>query len=172
MPSRRVLFSLACIFAAVVLAGPATVAYLRYRIAMGDIREVVVTPLGDGHARLGVLYDFSVGGSQGPQGDMRGGITWLAWGQDGGWFTPADDPVLPLAEAHARAQRLRALVDDGKRRRLFRVFYRANDPSGSAFIQLGDGGGSTAYLIGMLCVFISLLVCLTLPRRPRPGTAP
>ena len=171
MPNRRVLASLVCLVAALVLAGPATLAYLRYRLAWGDIREVLVTPLGDGRARLSVLYDFSVGGSPDPLGEVLGGITWLAWGQDGGWFTPEADPVLPLAEARARGERLRAAVDGSDRRRLFRVFYRANDPSGTAFIQLGEGRGSTAYLVGMFFVIVSLLVCLTYPRR-RQGTAP
>ena len=172
MPRRRLLASLACVLAALVLAGPATVAYLRYHVAWGDLREVVVTPLGDGTARLGVLYDFSVGGSPGPQGEMRGGTTWLAWGQDRGWFRPGGDPVLPLAKARARAERLRALTEDGEHRRLFRVFFAANDPSGSAFIQLGDGRGATAYLVGMGFVIASLLLCLPSPRRRQARTDP
>lgn len=171
MPRRRLVASLACIVAATVLAGPATLAYLRYRFAWGDVREVVVTPLGDGRARFSVLYDFGVGGTPGRHGETIGGTTWLAWGQDGGWFAPAADPVLPLAEARARAERLRAVVSDGERRRLFRVFYAANDPSGTAFIQLGDGRGAAAYAVGMGFVILSLLLCLPFPRR-RQGAAP
>ena len=171
MPRRRLFASLACILAALILAGPATLAYLRYRFAWGDLREVVVTPLGDGRARVSVLYDFTVGSTPNRQGEPVGGTTWLAWGQDGGWFQPADDPVLPLAEARQRAERLRLTASDGQRRRLFRVFYRANDPAGTAFIQLGDGGGVTAYLVGMGFVVVSLLLCLPYSRRRRGSPA-
>ena len=169
--SRRGPRSPLMLLAALILAGPATLAYLRYRAAWGDLREVVVTPLEDGRARVSVLYDFTVGSTPNRQGEPVGGTTWLAWGQDSGWFRPSDDPVLPLAEARQRAERLRLTASDGQRRRLFRVFYRANDPAGTAFIQLGDGGGLTAYLVGMGFVVVSLLLCLPYPRHRRGSPA-
>jgi hypothetical protein len=166
MPSPRVLVSAVCIAAAVVLTGPRTWVMLRHRTGWALIHEVVVTPLADGRARLSVLYDVPTGTRVGRTGEYQGGTTWLAWGQDGGSFALAEDPVLPLAEARERADRLRASIG-GERRHLHRVYYRANDPSGTAFIQI-DEARLTAYHLGMVCVLLSLILCLRFPRR-RPG---
>jgi len=116
---------------------------------------------------VSVLYDVAIGGVSDHQGERQGGVTWLAWGQDNGWFSPGGDPVLPLAQAQARADAVRLAADDGKQRRLYRVFYRANDPAGSAFIQLDSGGGGFAHRLGLLCMGASLLLWLPFSRRRR-----
>lgn len=153
------------------LAAPLTLVHLTHRLTWGELREVFVVPEGDGLASVRVAWEFTVGGEE-KRGERSGGTTWMAWQRDGGWARPAPDPVLPIAEARAQAEQLRA-EGLGQRRYRYRVLYRANDPGGSAFIQLGVGPATLAHRAGMLLVALSLLLCLPFrigrsPARSRP----
>jgi hypothetical protein len=146
MPRRRRII-LCCSLAGLALAAPWWLGNVTHRRARGEVREVLVTPMGDGRARLSVVYDFAVGD-----------VSWLGWEQDDGWLRAGPDPVLPLPEALRRAEELR-----GERRHAYPVLYRANDPSGTAFISLRRTGLWTAMQLGVVCVLVSLILSLPIP---------
>lgn len=115
--------------------------------APGLLLEVFVAPLDDGQARLSVVYDFT-----------EGNVTWMGGAQDSGWMVAGSDPVLPVAEAEARAEAMRE-----HRPRVYPVLYRANDPAGTAFISLNHGPAWLGLQGGMCCVLLALILSLPIP---------
>lgn len=148
---RRMLLVAICTGIGLLCAIPATYASMTTRTTVGRPLEVFIHPVDEHTARLAVLFEFET-----PRG------TWMGWSQGNGWWRAVADPVLPRAVAEARAAVWRQEFDS-PRRRIFRVLYRANDPSGSAFILLESGFVEWGQKIGIVLVTFSLLLSLPLP---------
>lgn len=149
-PWRMLLVAL-CTGIGLLCALPATVALMTTRTTVGRPLEVFVHPVDEHTARLAVLFEYET-----PHG------TWMGWSQGDGWWRAVPDPVLPRAVAEARAAAWRQEFDS-PRRRIFRVLYRANDPSASAFILLDTSFAEWGQKIGIVLVTFSLLLSLPLP---------
>jgi len=150
LPQRMVLVAL-CTGLGLLCALPATFALMTTRTTMGRPLEVFIHPIDEQTARLAVLFEFET-----PHG------TYMGWSQGNGWWREVADPVLPRDVAQARAAVWRQAFDS-PRRTLFRVLYRANDPSGTAFILLETGFADWGQKIGIVLVAFSLLLSLPLP---------
>ncbi|GDY14190.1 hypothetical protein LBMAG53_30680 [Planctomycetota bacterium] len=120
--------------------------------APANLIEALVFPTGGGQARVESIYAWTV-----QEKDCR--VSWSATRIGDGHLRPAADPVLPLAEAEALAERLR---DAGGGR----VYFRANDPAGTAFfIAAGAPGETRRHDIGLCLVVTGLLALLLRGRR-------
>lgn len=148
MTLRR-LITLGFTLTGLVLAGPVSWVNLTHERSHGMVHDVFVVPLGDGTARISIVYDYAGLGQR-----------WIGWDQDDGWMRAGPDPVLPLDQATKRADVLRqaALGDGG--RRVYPVLFRSNDPAGSAFISLDRGPAWYGLQLGICCVAISLILSL------------
>lgn len=153
MPRLRLALMLAALLAGLVAGMPMLWHHLTWRRSPGRVLEAFVTPLGDGRARVSCLYDFTV--------DERGAdVVAMGWQTADWWFRRRDDTVLPLAEAQRRAARVRARPDGS-------VFYRANDPEGTAFILLRVDGGWGLSGAAFTLLLLALALCLPPLRRAR-----
>ena len=150
--SRRWLAIAGCSLTGLALAAPTFWVNLTHHRVNGTLLEVLVAPLADGQARLSVIYDFP----------GRDGV-WMGCLQDDGWMRPGTDPVLPLGEAQARAERLRNASLSGERRRVYPVWYQVNDPAGTAFISLTRSPLSVGWQLGIGCLVLSLILSLPIP---------
>jgi hypothetical protein len=114
--------------------------------ATAQILEVVLTPVGEDHRRISVAFLFPV------KGDAR--VEQLAWGQGDGFFRPGEEPVLPAAEAEALREAITAHP-------YAQVWYRANDPAGTAFILAVDQERPwRRYVLGGLAASVGLFLLL------------
>lgn len=150
--SRRWLAIACCSLTGLALAAPAAWVNLTHRRVTGMLLEVLVAPSADGSARLSVIYDFP-----GPDSMSMGSQ------QDDGWMRPGADPLLPLAEAQARAERLRSASLNGDHRRAYPVWYQVNDPAGTAFISLTRSPLWVGWQLGITCLMLSLILSLPIP---------
>lgn len=148
LAARRWL-ALGCSLTGLTLAAPAAWVHVTHRRVLGEIREVFVTPIAGGQARMSVVYDFP--------GD---GCTWMGWSQDDGWLRPGSDPLLSRVEADARAEGLRQATLRGERRRVYPVLYDVNDPAGTAFISLERSPLWVSLQCGMCCIMMALIFSL------------
>ena len=130
------------------LAWPWIHARLMMDTAPASLIEALVFPTGDGRARVETIYAWTV-----PAKGFQ--VSWSATRIGDSHLRPTVDPVLPVAEAEALAERLR---DAGGGR----VYFRANDPAGTAFfIAAGAPGETRRHDLG-LCLMVTGLLALLL----------
>jgi len=143
---------LSCSIVGLALAAPGSWINLTHRRTLGEIREIFVTPLPHGQAKLSIVYDFT-----------DGDTTWMAWSQDDGWMRPGPDPIAAMADITARSESLRNLALRGDHHHVYPVMYRANDPAGTAFISLDRGPLWVGLQLGVVFVMLSLILSLPIP---------
>lgn len=144
------------------LAGAAAVApmlrvHLAYRMTEGRVLATFIdpvpaagvpaegTPAAADLVRLSLVYEYRV-----PYQD-RSEIL-LGWVQGDG-HGPRPDPVLARGAARERMTRLRDQP-------VYFVFYRANDPEGTAFIRTGPPLDAWRQALGLGLVVVALALCL------------
>lgn len=147
----QVLVALLLALCGAVASAPLLVGHLRFRMTPGRVLEAFVRPVGDGQARLEMVYEYQV--------PYRGKIVVPLGYQQGRDFKPVADPVMPLDEAQERMESLR-------RHPHHMVFYRANDPEGTAFITIGSPTTAWRNMVGPVLVILALALYLAAARRP------
>jgi hypothetical protein len=154
-----VLAGVVLVVAGALIALPLAVARWRYSAAAGTIDDVLLEPVGAGQVRLHVLLEFTV---------IDGGdhVTYHSAGDNlaDDRYRRIEDPVLPQADAEARARALRG--DDPRLRPGRTVLYSASDPAGTAFIVSDAAGGtSRRYETGLALIAGGLLLAVGWRRR-------
>lgn len=108
------------------LVWPPAMALLQLQRAPGRILEVLPEPLPDGRTRLRIAFEFPLPPANGVRPVQ------LGWGVADSYFRPIGDPVVQSARAEGV---MRDLMDtDEAQVRTRMVFYRAEDPAGTAVI--------------------------------------
>jgi hypothetical protein len=142
-----------------VLVWPLARAMVRYQMAWARVLEVLPMPVEGGKVRFSVIYEFEL-----PAAAKAPHVHVLGWTQADRGFRPVDDP---LVEPERAAALERSYLHEGRGRR---VFYRLNDPEGTAFmVSEAAVGGGLGYEQGMTMVLAGLACCgLGWLRRRRP----
>lgn len=137
-----------------LMALPAARTLATHQRADGVLLAAYAMPAEGGQARVALLYRF-------PSSERAGAeLLQLACRQADQNFRPIPDPLLPRAEAE---RVVRGLLD-GERGRL--VYFRADDPAGSAFVlEEARGRPGRRALTGLALVAVGMLWWVAMRRR-------
>ena len=160
-PTARLLIVLG--FALVVIGGvlvwPLARAMARYQMVWARVLEVLPVPVEGGKVRFSVIYEYEL-----PAAGKVPRVHLLGWTQADRGLHPVDDPVVDPERAAALE---RSYLNE---RRSRRVFFKLNDPEGTAFmVSEAATAGGLNYEQGMAMVLAGLACCgLGWLRRRRP----
>ena len=111
-----------------LFAWPQVRGYWQFERTTARILDVIPETLADGRVRLSIAYEYDL--PRDPQKSQR--QTSLGWQIGDAYFRPMEDPLIESARLDPLT---RLLLDaDAPARRLRTVFFKANDPVGTAFI--------------------------------------
>ena len=140
------------------LVWPWAVGYVTHERSPGRILDVIPEPLGNGRVRLRIAYEFPIG----PVAGGRGAL--LGWGVADAYFRPLGHPEVSAVRAEGV---IRDLMDtDRGQVRVRTVFYRAEDPAGTAVILDETAERPTRRIpIGLVLLGVAAVWSLSLWRR-------
>lgn len=123
----------------------------------GRILDVIPVPQSDGLVRLRIAFEFPLRGERGQR------LLQMGWGVADPRFQPLGDPLVHEERAEGV---IRGLMDtDEGRVRSRTVFYRAEDPAGSAFIlDETSERGNRRFPVGLVLLAAAVVWSLSLWR--------
>ena len=140
------------------LVWPWAVGYLTHERSPGRILDVIPEPLANGRVRLRIAYEFPVGAG------VDGSRYLLGWGVADAYFRHLGHPDVAAVRAEGV---IRDLMDtDRGQVRVRTVFYRAEDPAGTAVILDETAERPTRRIpIGLVLLGVAVVWSLSLWRR-------
>ncbi len=140
------------------LVWPSAAGFLAYERSLGRILDVIPESLPEGRVRLRICFEFPVSVAGGGRRNQ------LGWGVADAYFRLLGDPVVASSRAEGV---IRELMDtDQGRLRPRTVFYRAEDPAGTAFILDETAERPTRRIpVGLVLLGVAAVWSLSLWRR-------
>ncbi len=150
----RLLTGLVLIVLGVIAIWPQIDAYWRYTVTTGEILDVFTVDQPGDLVRLEVVFQFPV-----PARSGHAASSTFGYGQADDRFHMIDDPVVKRADVPALTRSL--LGDDPRIRPQRRIFYRPDDPAGTAFfVSEAAGRPGHRYEFGLALLATGLLLTL------------
>jgi hypothetical protein len=150
----RLLAGLVLVALGVIAIWPQIDAYWRYAVATGEILDVFTVDQPGDQVRLEVVFQFPVPAHAGHAASQTFG-----YGQADDRFHMIEDPLVRRADVPALKRSL--LGDDPRIRPQRRIFYRPDDPAGTAFfVSEAAGRAGHRYEIGLALLATGILLTL------------